>query len=129
MKIFFDTNVIISGFISRGYTFDVIKDAIFRHEVYYTEYLLKEAQENLSTKFPLSNEAVDFIIYNIKRHFIKGRQAGTIDKVCRDDKDNQILADALASGIEIIVTGDKDLLTLQKYQGIKIILPRDYWKL
>ena len=39
MKILHDTNVLLSGFISQGFTFDVIKDAIFKHELYYTEYI------------------------------------------------------------------------------------------
>lgn len=129
MKILFDTNVLISGFISRGYSFDVIKDAIFRHEVYYTKYLLTEVQRILSTKFPLSDETVDFIIYTIKRHFTKGRSADTVEKICRDPDDNQVLADIIKNDIDIIVTGDKDILELKAYQGIKIISPKEYWKL
>ena len=129
MNILFDTNVLISGFVSRGYTYDVIKDAIFRHEIYYTEYLLKEVQKNLSTKFPLSDEAVTYIIDIVKKHFLKGETANTTENVCRDSTDNQILADALANKIEILITGDKDLLILKHYKGIKIINPKDYWKL
>ncbi len=129
MKILFDANVIISGFISQGYTFDVIKDAIFRHELYYTEYLLKEVQKNLSTKFALSDEAATCIIYTIEKHFIKGKTANTVEDVCRDPKDNQVLADAVTNNIEVIVTGDNDLLELKNYKEIKIILPKDYWKL
>lgn len=129
MKILFDANVIISGFISQGYTFDVIKDAIFRHELYYTGYLLKEVQKNLSTKFALSDEATTYIIYTIEKHFIKGKTTNTVEDVCRDPKDNQALADAVTNNIEVIVTGDNDLLELKKYKEIKIILPKDYWKL
>ncbi len=129
MKILFDTNVIISGFISRGYTYDVIKDAIFRHEVYYTDYLLTEINESLSKKFPLSDEAVNYIIRTIRRHFIKGKTAETTEDICRDSKDNQVLADAANNDIDVIITGDKDLLVLKKYKGIKIIIPKDYWKL
>lgn len=129
MKILLDTNVIISGFISQGYTFDVIKDAIFRHELYYTEYLLKEVQKNLSTKFVLSDKATAYIIYTIEKHFIKGKAANTVEDVCRDTKDNQVLADAVTNNIEVIVTGDNDLLELKSYREIKIILPKDYWKL
>jgi len=129
MKILFDANVIISGFISQGYTFDVIKDAIFRHELYYTEYLLKEVHENLSTKFALSDEAAAYIIYTIEKHFIKGKTANTVEDACRDPKDNQVLADAVTNNIEVIVTGDNDLLELKSYKEIKIILPKDYWKL
>ena len=129
MKILFDTNVIISGFISQGYTFEVIKDAIFKHELYYTEYVLKEVQKNLSIKFALSDKAAAYIIGTIEKHFIKGKTAHTAEDVCRDPKDNQVLADAAANNIEVIITGDNDLLELKNYEGIRIIPPKNYWKL
>jgi|SRR3989338_3849740 len=129
MKILFDTNVIISGFVSQGYSFDVIKDAANKHEVYCTEYLLKETQKNLSTKFPLSHEAVSSIINTVKKQFTFGKTANTIEKISRDPKDDQILADAVTNDVDIIVTGDKDLLEIKNYKGIKIITPKDYWKL
>ncbi len=129
MKILFDANVIISGFVSQGYSFDVIKDAANKHEVYCTEYLLKETQKYLSTKFPLSHEAMNSIINTVKKQFIEGKTANTIEKISRDPKDDQILADAVINDIDIIITGDKDLLVFKKYKGIKIISPQDYWKL
>ena len=129
MKILFDTNVIISGFVSQGYSFDVIKDAANKHEVYCTEYLIKETQKNLSTKFPLSHEAVKSIISTVKKQFTEGKTANIIEKISRDPKDDQILADAVINEIDVIITGDKDLLELKNYKGIKIIMPKDYWKL
>ena len=99
MKILFDANVIISGFVSQGYSFEVIKDAANKHEVYCTEYLLKETQKNLSTKFPLSHEAVNSIINTVKKQFIEGKTANTIKKISRDSKDDQILADAVTNDI------------------------------
>ncbi len=129
MKILFDTNVIISCFVSQGYSFEVIKDAAGKYEVYYTEYLLKEARKILSTKFPLSQEAIDSIITIVKKQFIEGKTATTVEKISRDQKDDQILADAVTNKIDVIITGDKDLLELKNYKGIKIIMPKDYWKL
>lgn len=129
MKILFDANVIISGFVSQGYSFDVIKDAANKHEVYCTEYLIKETQKNLSTKFPLSYEAVKAIISTVKKQFSEGKTANTVEKISRDPKDDQTLADAVTNAIDIIITGDKDLLELKNYKGIKIIMPKDYWKL
>lgn len=127
MKLLFDTNVVISGFVTRGYSFDVIKDAVYKHEVYYSEYLLKEIQEILPNKFTLSDSVTHFTISTIKRYFIKGKTAAVVENVCRDPKDNQVLADVLVNGIEMLITGDKDLLELKNYKGIKIISPRDYW--
>lgn len=44
----------------------------------------------------------------------------------RDVKDDKFLACALEAKADCIVTGDKDLLILKKYQGIKIITPREF---
>lgn len=129
MKILFDANVIISGFVSQGYSFDVIKDAAGKHEVYCTEYLLKETQKSLSAKFPLSGETINSIINTVKKQFIKGKTADTVERISRDPKDDQVLADAVINEIDVIITGDKDLLELKNYKGIKIIMPKDYWKL
>ena len=41
---------------------------------------------------------------------------------CRDEKDNFILETALKGKADIIITGDKDLLDLNPYKGIKISL-------
>jgi predicted nucleic acid-binding protein len=41
----------------------------------------------------------------------------------------QIFADALTNKVDVILSGDKDLLSMERYKGIKIIGPKDYWKL
>lgn len=43
--------------------------------------------------------------------------------VCRDADDDAVLALALAGQVDLIVSGDADLLTLQEYQGIRIVNP------
>jgi predicted nucleic acid-binding protein len=45
---------------------------------------------------------------------------------CRDRKDNFILETALKGGAGIIVTGDKDLLDLNPYKGIKILTYKEF---
>ncbi len=129
MKLFFDTNVIISGSITQGYSFEVIKDAIYKHEVYYTEHLLKEIKEVLLLKYSFSESIHQATLSIIKKYFLKGKTAGIVKKICRDPDDNQILSDALANGIDILITGDKDLLVLKECEGMKIILPKQYWSL
>ena len=46
--------------------------------------------------------------------------------VCRDFKDDPILACAETSAAEYLVTGDKDLLLLEKYGNCVILSPRDF---
>lgn len=129
MRIFFDTNVLVSGFVSRGLSFDVIKDVVYRHEVYCSEAILKEARRVLSTKFPLSDEAVRLAMDTLDKHFIRGVTAESLENVAPDPADNQILADALVNECDLLVTGDKELLALKRHHRLRIISPAEYWKL
>lgn len=51
---------------------------------------------------------------------------GEVPDVVRDPKDNHVIAVALESKSKFIVTGDKDLLELQKYNGIRILSPANF---
>jgi predicted nucleic acid-binding protein len=50
----------------------------------------------------------------------------TIEPVCRDPDDDHVLAAALAARAEAIVTGDADLLALDTYEGIRILIVRAF---
>ncbi len=43
----------------------------------------------------------------------------------RDPDDDHVLACALAAQAELIVSGDRDLLTLREYQGMPILSTAD----
>ena len=45
--------------------------------------------------------------------------------VCRDPKDDMVLALALAAQVDLIVSGDNDLLVLHPFKDIPIFSPAD----
>lgn len=45
---------------------------------------------------------------------------------CRDLKDNMLLDAALAGPADVLVTGDKDLLVLHPFRGIRILRPAEF---
>lgn len=45
--------------------------------------------------------------------------------LCRDADDDAILATAIAARADSLVTGDKDLLVIGSFQGIRIVTPRE----
>lgn len=51
---------------------------------------------------------------------------GSVSGVCRDPKDDFILECAAKANADLIVTGDKDLLSLNSFGTIKIVTPRQY---
>jgi uncharacterized protein len=129
MKILVDTNVIVSGLIAKGACFEIVEDLVYSHVPIVTPYVLAECQEVLSHKFNLSKSTIKSLLYVIERHFKRGDNSKNILNVYRDPNDNQILADAVINKVDIMLSGDKDLLVMEKYEGIKIIGPKDYWKI
>jgi len=45
--------------------------------------------------------------------------------VCRDPDDDEVLAAAIAGQVDLIVSGDNDLLCLKQFQNIPILSPAD----
>jgi putative PIN family toxin of toxin-antitoxin system len=132
MRILFDTNVLISAFLAfkRGsMCYDIIDHAVESHELYYTNFIIAEFKKVFREDFDYPETVINEFVAFITRFFIKGETAETTEKICRDPKDDQVLSDAVNNDIEVIITGDKDLLVLRKHKSIKIISPRDYWKL
>ncbi len=46
--------------------------------------------------------------------------------VCRDPKDGKLLELAIDGRADLIITGDKDLLVLNPFEGVPIVTPMDY---
>jgi len=46
--------------------------------------------------------------------------------VCRDPDDDKFIACALASKSKLIVSGDKHLLKVSGFRGVRILKPRDF---
>ncbi|MGH8527539.1 MAG: putative toxin-antitoxin system toxin component, PIN family, partial [Gammaproteobacteria bacterium] len=52
--------------------------------------------------------------------------AGLASPICRDPDDDIVLATAVAGNCGCIITGDKDLLVLQRFSGVDIVSPGDF---
>jgi putative PIN family toxin of toxin-antitoxin system len=49
--------------------------------------------------------------------------------VVEDREDNKILESAVASSADYLVTSDRHLLKIERYEGIKIVTPAGFWRL
>jgi putative PIN family toxin of toxin-antitoxin system len=49
-------------------------------------------------------------------------------KICRDLNDDMFLECAAHAKADLLVAGDKDLLTLSRYMGTRIVSPAEYLK-
>jgi predicted nucleic acid-binding protein len=51
---------------------------------------------------------------------------GEVAGVCRDPKDDAILETAWKAAADVLVAGDKDLLSMGYFKGVSIITPAEY---
>jgi putative PIN family toxin of toxin-antitoxin system len=127
MKVVLDTNVIIAAFAARGLCTEVFEVCLEAHRIVISEHILSEIRENLVHKIHLPRGVVQDIIEYL-RDVTEVVEPEVIDKpACRDGKDDKIIGTALGGDATFVITGDKDLLVLKKYKGIRIITPREFW--
>lgn len=50
----------------------------------------------------------------------------SLQEPCRDPRDNKFLALALACSADVVISSDEDLLTLNPYRRIPVVLPREF---
>ena len=129
MRVLFDTNVLISAFISHGLCLDVMEYCAAEHQICVSVFILGEFKEKLQQKFGFSSQDIQMAVNFLQKiSLIADYNENTVPTICRDKNDNHILAAAFSLKVDCIVTGDDDLLILKNYANIPILKPQDFWK-
>jgi len=126
MKIVLDANVVIAAFATRGLCESILELCFHSHELVLCEDLLDEILKNLQQKINLPEGIVEDIGKLLRENASIVSPIPLAADVCRDPDDVKILGLAIAAHADCIVTGDKDLLILEKFQGIQILNPRSF---
>lgn len=81
----------------------------------------------LTEKFFWERHRAAAALEKVQARGIRVKTRGTV-KVCRDPGDNMFLECAALAKADLLVAGDKDLLTLASYEGTRIVTPSEYVK-
>lgn len=125
MRIVCDTNVLVSGILFLGPPRRILTMAS-RGKVtnFTTPDLLREVEDVLlRPKFGLRAEQVVGIIALFRDTFEIVHSSRRVQVVLADPSDNMVLEAAAAASADIIVSGDKHLLDLVAWDGIRILYP------
>lgn len=130
MKIFIDTNVLVSAFTARGLCADLIEVILSDHQLMTGEFVLDELERVLLAKLNIPQDKVSATLSFIRNHHIEPIPEQPSKIKIRDDDDRWVLESAIKAQADILVTGDKDLLILSsEISQIKIISPRGFWEI
>ena len=129
MRVVLDTNVLVSAFATRGLSADVFRLVPAEHELIVGQIVLEELGRVLEQKIGLPGSAVEEVVALLEEH----RVVPTVDEdpgvEIADRSDARVLATALEAGAEILVTGDRDLLSVKdRVQDLRILDPRGFWE-
>jgi uncharacterized protein len=128
VRIVLDTNVFVSGIFFSGPPSRILeawRDG--RIQLAISPDILTEYQRvgnELSKQFP----AVDLssILGLVTIHAMMFQSPQLSEPVCEDPDDDMFIACAIASKSKIIVSGDKHLLRVADFGGVKILKPREF---
>ena len=126
MKIVLDANVVIAAFATRGLCESILELCFHSHDLLLCEDLLNEILRNLRQKINLPEGIVEDIGKLLRENASIVSPIPLAADICRDPDDVKILGLAIPAHADCIVTGDKDLLILEKFQGIPILTPRSF---
>ena len=128
MKVFFDTNVLISAFAARGLCADLMRVVLAEHELQTGDVNLIELRRVLRDRFKAPPAQIDRVEALLRDQSIVERPDEVLPLKVRDADDAWVLASAVAGGADILVTGDQDLLVLAAKAPLPIVSPRAAWE-
>ena len=130
-RVVLDSNLLVSGLLLPGSVPGQAFDrAIHTGEILISEAMLNELADVLSR--PKFNR---YVSIKDREEFLRllSRVANIVPitytiQACRDPKDDAVLEVAVNGEAHRIVTGDRDLLSLDPFRGIPIVTPAKYIK-
>jgi uncharacterized protein len=128
VKVFLDTNVLVSAFASRGICADLFELVLLEHDLIIGKNVLRELDKALREKIKLPAARAAEII-----DFIGGEASVVIEEADPlaakvDADDALVLGEARLGQAEMFVTGDAALVKIGTVHGLRIVSPRQFWE-
>jgi putative PIN family toxin of toxin-antitoxin system len=127
VRVFLDTNVLVSAAATRGLCSDVLREVLASHELLTSAQVLSELRRVLSTKLGVAQDLVDDFLSLIRQDTLLTEPGPPPTVKISDRDDLPILSAAIAGKAEVLVTGDKELLDLKELEDLAILSPRQFW--
>lgn len=126
MIVVLDTNVWVSALEFGGTPHRAVVRALTEDQLAISDFICAEIIRVLSRKFGRDKLMLGEQLSEMLAYAMRVEVNGTIRGVCRDPKDDAILETAWRSQADYLVAGDRDLLSLGRFERAAIIQPATY---
>jgi len=127
VRLVLDTNTVVSALLWRGTPHDLVNTARARPIALFTSPILLAELEDVLTRKKMAKAVAasgispDQLMQRYRRLVTVIHPAPIPPTVLTDPDDDHVLACALAAKADLIVSGDRDLLTLKSFREIPIV--------
>jgi len=128
MRVFLDTNVLVSAAATRGLCADILREVLVAKQLVVSAPLIVEIKDVLHTKIGISQETISNFVEVLTQDSIFSENTKLTNIDINDKDDILILSTGLNGDAALFVTGDKELLELQEIQSMQIVSPRKFWE-
>ena len=127
MRIFFDTNVLVSAFLARGLCADLLRLVLSEHTLGSSEVVLAELRDVVSRKGRVPLNQIDAIEALLRDQPIAPRPARILELGLVDADDEWVLASAVLAEADLFVSGDQGVLACTT-PPLPLLNPRGCWE-
>ena len=128
MRVFLDTNVLVSAVATRGICADILTLVLAEHQLVLGEQVLTELKRILVKKMKVSMEIAEEADIFLRGQAAVVSSAEPHDIMIRDEDDIIVLGEAIAALADVLVSGDKDLTAVAEEAPLQILTPRGFWE-
>jgi putative PIN family toxin of toxin-antitoxin system len=127
VRVVFDTNILVSALVFPGGQGEAALRRIIEEtdQLVLSRPILDELLDVLGRKFARDAEELAHLAVFLSEFAVMVTPKRRL-RVVKDEPDNRILECAVAGHAKTIVTGDKELLALKRYESIRILTLREY---
>src|SRR3954467_1190312 len=119
MRVVFDTNVLFAALVTRaGLCAQTVEICLNEHDVFISGHIIAELSRHLQGKADVPENLVQNAIEALVEGAAMIEPEQIPREATRDPDDLPILGTAVAAHADVLVSGDKDLLVLQRYNDI-----------
>ncbi len=129
MRVVLDSNVAITAVAGHGLCESVIELCLEHHQIILCDNILTEIEKKLRKKIKVPSSVISEFLNVLRSNAYIFTPIPVNKKICRDSKDLMIFGLVDPANVNVIITGDKDLLVLKEYGMAKIMTPRNFWEL
>lgn len=128
MRVMLDTNILVSMIIFPSQMFlEMLATITKYHKLVLSSYVLNELSDVVMRKFPKRNEAFTKFLTAIPYEIFVTPQDMDMNLFeIRDTMDYPVLYSAIVSKADVLITGDKDILTVERIDRPEILTARDF---